>query len=88
MSFEITACQLIHFGDDKVIPGRVRGVVRVGISETFMGHRTDYSLDLKVKADCGGVAPDEKRNALLAHAAHQLSKLKSRHEAYTPVAAE
>ena len=88
MAFEITACQLVHFGDDKVIPGRVRGVVRVGIRESFMGNLTDYTLDLKVKADCGDVPPDAKQNALLAHAAHQLAKLKARHEAYTPMAAE
>ena len=88
MSFEITACQLAHFGDDKVIAGRVRGVVRVGIRETFMGNTSDYTLDLKVRAECEGFSTDAIRTALLAHAAHQLNRLKIRHDARTPKAAE
>jgi len=88
MSFEITACHLLHFGDDKVIPGRVRGVVRVGIRETFMGNVSSYSLDLKVRAECKGLQAEAIRSALLAHAAHQLNRLKLRHDARTQLAAE
>ncbi len=88
MSFEVTACHLVHFGADKVIAGRVRGVVRVGIRETFMGNTTNYSLDLKVRAECEGFSQEATRSALLAHAAHQLNRLKVRHDAHAPMAAE
>ena len=71
-----------------VLPGRVTGAVRVKIREGFMGNVTTYSLDLKVKADCGKVPHEQVRTALLTHAAHQLNRLKSRHQDKMPVAAE
>jgi len=88
MSFDIKSCQLMHFGPHKAIPGRITGVVRVRIGEDFLGTRTDYSLDLKVKADIGQADSETVRHALLAHAARQLNKLKLRHQQRLPVAAE
>jgi hypothetical protein len=88
MSFEVIGCQLLHFGPHGAIPKRITGAVRVRIREQFMGNVTDYSLDLKVKADCGAVPHEQVRTALLSHAAHQLNKLKTRHAERTPVAAE
>ncbi|ODT49777.1 hypothetical protein [Devosia sp. 63-57] len=88
MSFEVIGCQLMHYGPDAALPNRVRGLVRVRIRETFMGNRMEYALDLKVKADCGRVTSDQVRTALLSHAAHQLNKLKARHQDKVPVAAE
>jgi len=80
MSFEIKSCQILHFGPHRAVPGRVVGAVRVRIRETFMGNITTYSLDLKVKADVGTVSSEAVRQALLAHAARQLNKLKARHQ--------
>jgi hypothetical protein len=88
MSFEVIGCQLLHFGPHKAIPDRITGAVRVRIRERLMGNVTEYSLDLKVKADCGRVPHEQVRTALLSHAAHQLNKLKSRHIDKLPVAAE
>jgi hypothetical protein len=88
MSFEVVACQLLHFGPHRTIKGRLTGAVRVRIRERFMGNSTEYSLDLPVKADCGTVPHDQARTALLAHAAHQLNKLKARHSEKLPAAAE
>jgi hypothetical protein len=88
MSFEVIGCQLLHFGPHQAIPGRVTGAVRVRISETLLGNRSEYSLDLRVKADCGRVPHDQVRTALLSHAAHQLNKLKLRHQNRMPAAAE
>ena len=88
MSFEVVGCQLLHFGPHKAIPNRITGAVRVRICESFFGNTTHYSLDLKVKADCGRVPHDQVRTALLAHAAHQLNRLKARHSDKVPVAAE
>lgn len=53
-----------------------------------MGNLSRYNLDLKVKADVGHVASKQVRTALLAHAAHQLNRLKARHSYHAPVAAE
>lgn len=88
MSFDIKSCQLMHFGPHKAIRGRVVGVVRVRIGEDFYGTHTDYTLDLKVKADIGAASSDAIRHALLGHAARQLNKLKLRHQRRMPVAAE
>jgi hypothetical protein len=81
MSFDITGCQLHHFGPHPTLPGRTVGTVRVRIREVFMGNTADYTLDLKVKADNAGEAPEMVQRALLAHAAHQLNRLKARHAA-------
>ena len=88
MSFEVIGCQLLHFGPHKAIPNRITGAVRVRIREHFLGNITQYSLDLKVKADCGRVPHEQVRTALLTHAAHQLNKLKARHSDKLPAAAE
>lgn len=88
MSFDIKSCQLMHFGPHKAIAGRVVGAVRVRISEDFLGTHTDYTLDLKVKADIGVASSEAIRHALLAHAARQLNKLKLRHQQRMPMAAE
>lgn len=88
MSFDIKSCQLMHFGPHPTIEGRITGVVRVRIGEDFLGTRTDYSLDLKVKADIGRADSETVRHALLGHAARQLNKLKLRHQQRLPVAAE
>ncbi|MGV8833806.1 MAG: hypothetical protein ACOH2N_17700 [Devosia sp.] len=87
-SFTVTACELRYFGPHATIKGRVTGVVRVQIEERFMGNTVVYSLDLKVKADTGNVPSDQVRTALLAHAAHQLNRLKARHSDKLPTAAE
>jgi hypothetical protein len=87
-AFEIKACEVRYYGPHREIAGRITGVVRVRIQERFMGNVTSYNLDLKVKADVGHVASNEVRTALLAHAAHQLNRLKSRHTYRPPVAAE
>ena len=87
-SFVVTACELRFYGPHRTIEGRVTGVVRVQIEERFMGNVTVYPLDLKVKADVGHVASDQVRTALLAHAAHQLNRLKARHSDKLPTAAE
>ncbi|NGP17794.1 hypothetical protein [Devosia aurantiaca] len=88
MSFEVIGCQLLHFGPHQAIANRITGAVRVRIREYLLGNVTEYSLDLKVKADCGQVPHEQVRTALLSHAAHQLNKLKSRHIDKLPVAAE
>ncbi|GAB5429482.1 MAG: hypothetical protein Devi2KO_29410 [Devosia indica] len=88
MSFEVLACQLMHFGPHPTISGRITGVVRVRIREQFQGNVTEYSLDLPVRADCGKVPHEQVRTALLSHAAHQLNKLKARHSDPLPAAAE
>lgn len=87
-SFEVKACEVRYYGPHASIDGRVTGVVRVRIQERFMGNVTAYNLDLKVKADVGHVSSAEVRTALLAHAAHQLNRLKARHSEKLPVAAE
>jgi hypothetical protein len=87
-SFEVKACEVRYYGPHRTIAGRVTGVVRVIIEERFMGNLSRYHLDLKVKADVGAVSADKVRTALLAHAAHQLNRLKSRHTDKLPVAAE
>ncbi len=88
MSFEVIGCQLLHFGPHRTIKGRLTGAVRVRIREGLMGNLTEYELDLPVKSDCGIVPHEQARTALLAHAAHQLNKLKARRIEPTPVAAE
>lgn len=88
MSFEVKTCQILHYGPHRTIENRIDGAVRVRIRETFMGNASEYTLDLKVKADCGRAPHEKVRTALLAHAAHQLNKLKARHEDKLPVAAE
>ena len=87
-SFEVKACELRYYGPHKAIAGRITGVVRVVIEERFMGNVTRYPLDLKVKADVGTVSAAEVRTALLAHAAHQLNRLRARHSDAQPMAAE
>lgn len=87
-AFDVKACEVRYYGPHATIPGRVTGVVRVRIQERFMGNVTEYNLDLKVKADIGHVASSEVRTALLAHAAHQLNRLKARHSDKLPAAAE
>ena len=87
-AFDIISCEVRYFGPHKTIAGRVTGVVRVRIAERFMGNVSTYNLDLKVKADVGHVASREVRTALLAHAAHQLNRLKARHTEVLPIAAE
>ncbi len=87
-SFDVMACEVRYYGPHKTMPGRVTGVVRVIVEERFMGNSSRYHLDLKVKADVGSVPAAEVRSALLAHAAHQLNRLKSRHTDKLPVAAE
>lgn len=88
MSFEVIGCQLLHFGPHRTIPHRITGAVRVRIRETFLSNKTEYALDLPVKADCGHVPHEKVRTALLSHAAHQLNKLKARHSDKLPAAAE
>lgn len=87
-SFDVIGCELRYFGPHPTLPGRVTGVVRVQIEEHFMGNVTIYPLDLKVKADVGTVETAQVRTALLAHAAHQLNRLKARHADKLPTAAE
>jgi hypothetical protein len=87
-SFEVQACELRYYGPHSTIAGRVTGIVRVHIQECFLGNLTKYHLDLKVKADVGHVDSGQVRTALLAHAAHQLNRLKARHLEKLPVAAE
>ncbi|HTO28476.1 MAG TPA: hypothetical protein VL017_07780 [Devosia sp.] len=87
-SFDVKGCEVRYYGPHKAIAGRVTGVVRVIIEERFMGNLSRYHLDLKVKADVGSVNAAEVRTALLAHAAHQLNRLKSRHSDKLPLAAE
>ena len=77
--FDVKSCELRYFGPHTAIPGRITGVVRVGIEERFMGTFSRYNLDLKVKADVGAKPFPEVRSALLAHAAQQLNRLKARH---------
>jgi len=88
MSFELKSCQLLHYGPHRTIANRIDGAVRVRIHEIFMGNASDYTLDLRVKADCGHAPHEAVRTALLAHAAHQLNKLKARHAERQPMAAE
>lgn len=88
MSFDVIGCQLLHYGPHRAIPNRITGAVRVRVRERLMGNLAEYSLDLKVKADCGHVPHEQVRTALLTHAAHQLNKLKSRHSDKLPAAAE
>lgn len=87
-SFDVKACELRYYGPHRLIPGRVTGVVRVIVEESFMGNMSRYHLDLKVKADVGSVPAAQVRTALLGHAAHQLNRLKARHTDRLPVAAE
>lgn len=87
-SFDIKGCEVRYYGPHKAIPGRVTGVVRVLVEEHFMGNASQYHLDLKVKADIGFAPASEVRTALLAHAAHQLNRLKARHTSAMPLAAE
>jgi hypothetical protein len=87
-SFDVKGCEVRYYGPHQAIAGRVTGVVRVIIEERFMGNLSRYHLDLKVKADVGSVSAGEVRTALLAHAAHQLNRLKSRHTDKLPLAAE
>lgn len=87
-SFDVKGCEVRYFGPHQTIAGRVTGLVRVTIEERFMGNVSNYHLDLKVKADVGAVSTSEVRTALLAHAAHQLNRLKSRHTGPTRIAAE
>ena len=86
--FEVKGCGVRYFGPNQTIAGRDTGVVRVMIEEHFMGNAARYHLDLKVKADVGSVSAGEVRTALLAHAAHQLNRLKARHTDKLPMAAE
>ncbi|MEO8686343.1 MAG: hypothetical protein ABI414_16065 [Devosia sp.] len=95
MSFEVRSCEVLYYGPHRAIAGRMTGVVRVKIHEQFMGTETDYSLDLKVRAETGVMPSAEVKNALLAHAARQLNKIKERHakpagsnSASLPIAAE
>lgn len=87
-SFEVKACEIAFYGPHPTIEGRVTGVVRVRIEEHFMGNISRYALDLKVKADVPNATADQVRTALLAHAAHQLNRLKARHSDRIPTAAE
>lgn len=87
-SFDVKACEVRYFGPHQTIQGRVTGVVRVKIEERFRGNVSLYNLDLKVKADVGYVSTPQVRTALLAHAAHQLNRLKARHTERLPIAAE
>jgi hypothetical protein len=87
-TFEVKACEVRYYGPHKTIPGRITGVVRVQLEERFMGNVSRYNLDLKVKADCGHVASDAVRTALLTHAAHQLNRLKALHAERSVIAAE
>ena len=79
MSFEVKSCVVLHYSPHRAIIGRMTGVVRVKIREEFMGTLTDYSLDLKVRAETGFRPAAEVKSALLAHAARQLNKIKDRH---------
>ena len=87
-SFAVKGCEVRYYGPHQTIAGRITGVVRVVIEERFMGNASRYHLDLKVKADVGAVSAAEVRTALLAHAAHQLNRLKARHTDALPMAAE
>src|SRR5215217_7739929 len=89
-SFEVKACEVRYYGPHRSLPNRMTGVVRVEIEECLLGNITRYKLDLKVKTDIGHATAAEVRTALLAHAAHQLNKLKNRHlqSAPLPMAAE
>lgn len=87
-SFEVKGCEVRYYGPHKTVAGRITGVVRVIIEECFMGNLSRYHLDLKVKADVGSVSSPQLRTALLAHAARQLNRLKSRHSEKLPMAAE
>ncbi|WP_172123148.1 MULTISPECIES: hypothetical protein [unclassified Devosia] len=80
MSFEIKACDILYFEPHRIIKGRTVGVIRVKVRETFMGAVSEFSLDLKCRADIGRAQAAEIRTALLAHAAHQLNRIKARHE--------
>lgn len=88
MSFEVVSCQLLHFGPHRTMPKRMQGAVRVRINEVILGNPINYALDLKVRADCGQASHEKVRTALLAHAAHQLNRMKSRRMSALPVAAE
>lgn len=87
-SFEIKKCEVRYYGPHRTMPKRMTGVVYVEIEETLFGNVTRYGLDLKVKTDIGHATAAEVRSALLAHAAHQLNRLKARHLQSLPVAAE
>lgn len=88
MVFEIKNCQILYYGPHPTMKGRITGVVRVKLRERFLGNDTLYSLDLKVRTETGAGQPTAAiRTALLAHAAHQLNKLKARRTTL-PVAAE
>jgi hypothetical protein len=79
MSFDVKSCQVLYYGPHRAIAGRMTGVVRVKIREQFMGTVTDYSLDLKVRAETGSIPSEQVKSALLTHAARQLNKIKDRH---------
>lgn len=87
-AFEVKTYEVRYFGPHKTIAGRVTGVVRARISEHFMGNVTDYNLDLKVRVDIGTVPTEQLRSALLAHAAHQIDRLRLRHSDTPAIAAE
>ncbi|HEY8575430.1 MAG TPA: hypothetical protein VIL88_03730 [Devosia sp.] len=87
-SFEVKGCEVRYYGPHRAISGRVTGVVRVLVEQSFMGNLSRYHLDLKVKADVGAVSTAEVRTALLAHAARQLNRLKARHTEKMAIAAE
>ncbi|WEK05823.1 MAG: hypothetical protein P0Y65_06095 [Candidatus Devosia phytovorans] len=87
-SFDIKGCEVRYYGPHQAIPGRVTGIVRVIVEESFRGNVSRYPLDLKVKADVGNVPTEQVRTALLSHAAHQLNRLKARHTDVLPAAAE
>jgi hypothetical protein len=87
VSFDVKSCQLLYFGPHRTLRNRIIGTVRVHIAEDFLGTRTDYVLDLKVKAETGLAKSDVVRQALLAHAARQLNKLKLRHQRHAAPAA-
>lgn len=87
-SFEIKKVEVCYYGPHRTMTQRMVGVVRVQIEECLFGHTTTYNLDLKCKADTGHATAATVRTALLAHAAHQLNKLKARHMQALPVAAE
>jgi hypothetical protein len=79
MGFEIRACQVLYYAPHRIIKGRMTGVVRVRVRETFMGTVSEFTLDLKCRAEIGMAPSAQIRTALLSHAAHQLNRIKERH---------
>jgi hypothetical protein len=84
MSFEIKACQVLYYAPHRAIKGRMTGVVRVRVCETFMGVASEFTLDLKCRAEIEAASSGEIRTALLRHAAHQLNRIKDRHAQVEP----